>query len=102
MKQFVLDNCVSSFCWTHKTVQDLIFTNLLFALVFSFVLLFSHGGWSSQSDVSISPESSHQHSEVSTGTQGTHVSIPQNNSFPVLSISQVSLPAWIGCLSSEI
>merc|ERR1712038_1940014 len=47
----------------------------------------SHGGWSSQSDVSISTENSM--SEVSTGTQGTRVSLPQSVQNPEqLSISQ--------------
>ena len=57
-----------------------------------FLVLFffsSHGGWSSQSDVSISTENSM--SEVSTGTQGTRVSLPQSVQNPEqLSISQVS------------
>ena len=66
--------------------------NLLFALFLVLFLFSSHGGWSSQSDVSISTENSL--SEVSTGTQGTRVSLPQSvqgrNNPEHLSISQVS------------
>ena len=50
--------------------------NLLFALFLVLFFFSSHGGWSSQSDVSISTENSL--SEVSTGTQGTRVSLPQS------------------------
>ena len=63
----------------------------LFFVFAPFLVLFflsSHGGWSSQSDVSISTENSM--SEVSTGTQGTRVSLPQSVQNPEqLSISQV-------------
>ena len=65
---------------------------LLFALFLVLFSFSSHGGWSSQSDVSISTENSL--SEVSTGTQGTRVSLPQSvqgrNNTEHLSISQVS------------
>ena len=73
-----------------KTVPVL---NLLFAAFLVLFFFSSHGGWSSQSDVSISTENSL--SEVSTGTQGTRVSLPQsvsggrNNPAEHLSISQV-------------
>ena len=64
----------------------------MFALFLVLFLFSSHGGWSSQSDVSISTENSL--SEVSTGTQGTRVSLPQSvqgrNNPEHLSISQVS------------
>ena len=66
--------------------------NLLFALFLVLFFFSSHGGWSSQSDVSISTENSL--SEVSTGTQGTRVSLPQSvqggRNTEQLSISQVS------------
>ena len=74
----------STFCPKTVPVSFFVFAPFLVLFFFS-----SHGGWSSQSDVSISTENSM--SEVSTGTQGTRVSLPQSVQNPEqLSISQVS------------
>ena len=89
MNQFVPDGRRTFVPFCPKTVPVL---NLLFALFLVLFFFSSHGGWSSQSDVSISTENSL--SEVSTGTQGTRVSLPQSvqgrNNPEHLSISQVS------------
>ena len=89
MNQFVPDGRRTLVPFCPKTVPVL---NLLFAAFLVLFFFSSHGGWSSQSDVSISTENSL--SEVSTGTQGTRVSLPQSvqgrNNPEHLSISQVS------------
>ena len=92
MNQFVpLDARRTLVPFCPKTVPVL--NPVLFALFLVLFFFSSHGGWSSQSDVSISTENSL--SEVSTGTQGTRVSLPQsvqgrNQNPEHLSISQVS------------
>ena len=90
MNQFVPDGRRTLVPFCPKTVPVL--NLVLFALFLVLFFFSSHGGWSSQSDVSISTENSL--SEVSTGTQGTRVSLPQSvqgrNNPEHLSISQVS------------